>query len=275
MKTMMAAAIALVFAGVAHSGSLEVHPGQRQPDRGAVCSAWGGDTISLPVSIEGAPGESFRLTGTLFQVAGGLAAKIGQSADPGAGVLTDSARREQVLAIQIPAVERPARFVYEVSVFPGTGGVPASSFRADIAVWPKVEAAERGRLVSSALETAGLRLVVFGKSESLREYLRTLNVDFDDGGDGLPERDSAGAVFIGDVPAKEINDLADLRGRWIVVCDGAFSWPGVYRTVAAGADVTKICQPGFLNLKDDPAAATYFEKLLIEVITSNATPIVP
>ncbi|MBN8711844.1 MAG: hypothetical protein J0I10_20910 [Verrucomicrobia bacterium] len=275
MKPMMAAAIALAFAGVAHSGSLEVRPGERASGRGAAYSAWGGDTLSLPVSVEGAPGASFRLTGTLFQVAGGLAAKVGQSVDLGGGVLTDSARREQVLEIPIPAVERPAQFVYEASVFPGTASEPASSFRADIAVWPKVEPAERGRLVSSVLEAAGMRLVVFGKSESLRDYLRALKVDFEDGGPGVPERDATGVVFLGDIPARESNDARDLRGRWIVVCDGAFPWPGVYRTVTAGADVTKICQPGFLNLKDDPAAATYFEKLLIDVIHSNATPIVP
>lgn len=272
MKNVIAAACLLFCAGVAYPGSVEIRPGDSRLDRNPVYSAWGGDKAALPIAITGAPGTAYRLTGKLFQVAGGLSAKIGDSLDLGTGELTDSARKDAVVEIPIPTVERPARFVIEVSASPDS---PDSTLRAAIAVWPKVEAAERGKSIVSALNSAGLRLVVFGESESLRDYLKALQVDFEDGGKEPPERESAGVVFLGDVPAKEMNDLADLRGRWIVFGDGAFPWPGIYRTVATGADVTKICLPGFLQMNDDPAAATYFENLLIEVLNSNATPIVP
>ncbi len=275
MKTVIGIACVLLGAGTVYPGALEIQPVDPRADRSPVYSAWGGDKAAVPVAITGAPGTAYQLKGTLLQVAGGLAARIGGSLDLGAGELPASARKEAILEIPIPEVARPARFVIEVSVTPGAQGAPDSSFRAAIAAWPKVEDAKRGKPIVAALASAHLRLVVFGESESLRDYLKALQVDFEDAGAKLPERDPAGVVFLGDVPAKEMNDVADLRGRWIIVGDGAFPWPGIYRTVAAGADVTKICQPGFLRLHDDPAAATYFENLLIEVITSNATPIVP
>lgn len=275
MKTMIRIACLLLGAGMAYSGALEIKPVEPRADHGPVYSAWGGDKATVPVSITGAPGTAYRLRGTLLQVAGGLAAKVGEGLELGEGVLPDSARKEVVLEIPIPEVERAARFVIEVSVLAGAQSAPDASFRAAIAAWPRVEAAERGKPIVAALAAADLRLVVFGESDALRDYLKALHVDFEDAGAKVPERDSAGAVFLGDVPAKEMNDLADLRGRWVIVGDEAFPWPGIFRTVATGADVTKICLPGFLHLDTDPAAATYFENLLIEVITSNATPIVP
>lgn len=275
MRNVIAAVCLLLCAGEAYPGTVEIRPVDPRLDRNPVYSAWGGDKASLPISITGAPGTAYRLTGKLFQVAGGLSAKIGDSLYLGTGELPESARKDAVVEIPIPSVERPARFVIEVSASTGSQDSPGTSFRAAIAVWPRVEAAERGKPIVSALNSAGLRLVVFGESEALRDYLKALQVDFEDGGKELPEREPAGVVFLGDVPAKEMNELVDLRGRWIVVGNGAFPWPGIFRTVAPGADVTKICLPGFLRLNEDPAAATYFENLLIEVLNSNATPIIP
>ncbi len=62
-------------------------------DRNPVYSAWGGDKAAVPISITGAPGTAYRLTGKLFQVAGGLSAKIGDSIDLGTGELPESAAR--------------------------------------------------------------------------------------------------------------------------------------------------------------------------------------
>lgn len=275
MMAVFAAVSLLLAQVVSRAADLDVRPAAT-PAGGLVYSAWGGGTVALPVAVEGTPGTPYRLAGTLFQsAAGGLSARIGESRDLGAGILTDSARRDLVVEIPVPAVERPAQFVFQTSILREGENAPASSFRADIFTWPRVEAAERGRVIVSALKAAGLRLVLFGETEALRDFLRASRVDFEEGGRGMPESAEPGAVYVGSVSAPERDRLVDLRGRWIIICDGPTPWPGVYRTVAGGADVTKISLPGFLRLGDDAAAATYFEKLLVEVITSTVTPIVP
>ncbi len=132
-----------------------------------------------------------------------------------------------MLEVPIPSVERPARFVIEVSASTGSQDSPGSSFRAAIAVWPRVEAAERGKPIVSALNSAGLRLVC-SESPSLARLPEGIAGRFRGWRQRASRARAAGVVFLGDVPAKEMNDLADLRGRWIVVGNGRFPGPGSF-----------------------------------------------
>ncbi len=123
----------------------------------------------------------------------------------------------------------------------------ADAERAQVWVYPPINWAP----VARKLQEANPRLLVFGESAGLREFLKTSGVAFGERGTEPPETVEAGTLAMGVVRATEWQERkARLRvggGQLMVFVPDAPGLPGVYTTVSGEGTITQVTLPVIEN----------------------------
>lgn len=110
------------------------------------------------------------------------------------------------------------------------------------------------------------RLVVFGRSEALRTFLKRRGLVFSDHGEAMPEKLEAGVLAVGGLPAgtwrESKSRLAPEGGRLVVFVEHASGLPGVYTTANGTGAVTQVTLPLLEGLAEDPRAEDTFFQII-------------
>lgn len=110
------------------------------------------------------------------------------------------------------------------------------------------------------------RLIVFGRSEELRAFLKRRGLAFSDQGEGVPEKLEAGVLAMGGLSAKAWREskprMAAEGGRLIVFVENAPGLPGIYTTAKGAGAVTQVTLPVLRGLAEDPRAEDTFFQII-------------
>ena len=229
-------------------------PGERAP-RYTVAS---GGTLMIDVLVPAAVKRD-GLTYELWQAAGAVGLPLGK---PVALAGEADARGVTPVPVVFPEVKRTIEVW--VKFFETAAAAPAvEAGRARVWVYPAVDWAPVAKRFK---DDAGTRLVVFGESAGLREFLNRRAVTFTDLGEAIPDKVEAGVIAAGALTAQDWRERKHRQvpagGRLVVFIADAEGLPGVYTTVNGTGAVTLVTLPVLERLAADPQAETTFLKII-------------
>jgi hypothetical protein len=231
--------------------------GMRTGDEPSLAVASGGVlTMSLlmPVSL-----KASGLVADLWQMADAVTVPLvkGRSLDEAA--TEADAHGVSTVRVAFPEVKRKTPVL--VKFF--TNQEPTMEIgRSRVWVYPPLN----WRPVARKFKEESPRLVVFGRSEALRTFLKQRGLAFADQGEAVPEKLEAGVLAVGGLPDKIWREskprLTAEGGRLVVFVDGAPGLPGVYTTVNGAGVITQITLPVLDALAEDPRAEDTFFQII-------------
>ncbi len=129
--------------------------------------------------------------------------------------------------------------------------------------------------LAAHLGRTGTDLVVVGRETGLREFLKTRNIPFTDGGESIPANLRPDTLVVGVFSKQEwmecLPRLGTTSGRLIGMVTDTDLPPGVYTTTSEACSVTKITLPLLKTLSQDPRNEALFLQLIEQHLTSAST----
>lgn len=226
-----------------------------------------GGSLMLSVLIPAALNAA-GATVELWQVAGASLIPLEKNrplsavAQPG----SPNAQGVTVLRLTFPEVERKTQVLVKFIL---ADEPQADAGRAQVWVYPPINWAP----LAKRFKEGAPRLVLFGDSAGLREFLKRNGLVFEDRGPDAAGDVEPGALAIGVLSTSVWDDQkARLRvdGRLLVFTADAPGLPGVYTMADGGGVITRVTLPVIENLDRDARAADLFLQLIEQHL--HATP---
>lgn len=139
---------------------------------------------------------------------------------------------------------------------------PVDAGRAQVWVYPPINWAP----LSAKFKTERPSLLVFGRDDRLRDFLKAHDLLFSEGGETISGEIGADTLAMGVLPEKIWREskprLGTDGGRIIVFVTGSSGLPGVYTTMTGAGAITQVTLPIIDHLGPDPRTQDFFIRLI-------------
>lgn len=230
-----------------------------------------GREVRLEIPIDAPQGSKVSLQPEFFQLANDLSAPVALPLDFKTPQPDFKDATHQVVTVSLVAfeVKKITRFLIRFTLHDEAAKKDSRSSSAILLVYPKELPGVIAKAIAQKLSESQMRLVVFGESPAIRTFLQSHHVDFDSH-DDWPADFKSDTLYIGQTTAKQMAEHLHPPGHahiLIFMDSETESLPGIYRTEAADATVTKVTLPLLDTLGTNPHSRQIFTDLIYQNLT--------
>lgn len=229
------------------------------PDRASEIHVFGGQSITLSVLLDEPVQTEGILEATLFAAASRLAAPIGGPVIIGKTTPSKQTCQTFFATVAIPRVKRKTQMVLDFQIRTDKQTVLVGV--ATIFVYPSD--------ILQPLKEFGWRIGVFGKRDTIREFLKSSGVAFEDFGEKIPALNKENIFYIGEASPDDLENWLrqkhpDTAARMVIFTRDPWKLPGVYTFTTRFLTFSNVTLPLLDTLGGNPCSQETFVAILTQ-----------